>query len=73
MPFRLNDTERRVTREDLADPARGLAIEKRLAEASAPDLRDNTLVEEVGGEYARISPRDPSKKWTPSSAPLVSE
>ncbi len=60
--FRLNDTEPRVRRQDLADPDHATPLLARLEQAGAVDLRDNAVLKRLGGGYALIEPLDPTKR-----------
>lgn len=65
MTFRLDDTGRRVTRQDLADPDCRRRHLDRLLAVGAIDLRGNARVTEVAGYYAMIEPIDPTKRLDP--------
>jgi hypothetical protein len=63
MVFRLDDTARPVTRQDLADPHRGRTLHDRLTEVGGTDLRDNAHFVEYGGGYGTLLPVDPAKTF----------
>ena len=60
--IRIDDTARRLPRQQIADPHHMTLLRVRLEQARAVDLRDNADIVELGGGYATIEPRDANKR-----------
>lgn len=55
-------SNKRITREYLANPFSNLSYHERLVQAGAIDLKDNCIIEDLGNGYCRIVPIDETKK-----------
>lgn len=55
-------SNKRISREFLANPFSNLSYHERLVQAGAIDLIDNCIVEDLENGYCRIIPIDETKK-----------
>lgn len=56
------NSNKRITREYLANPFSGMNYYERLVQAGVIDLTDNCIIEDLGNGYCRIIPIDENKK-----------
>jgi hypothetical protein len=54
-------SDKRITRESLANPFSNMTYHDRLVQAGAIDLRDNCIIEYLGNGYCRHIAIDESK------------
>ena len=52
-----------LTRQRLADPRSDLKLKELLVKSRCVDLRDNWKIQDLGDGYARVVPRDGSRRW----------
>jgi len=55
-------SNKRITREYLANPFSNMSYHERLVQAGAVDLRDNCIIEDLGNGYCRLIAIDGTKK-----------
>lgn len=55
-------SNKRITREYLANPFSNISYHERLVMAGAIDLTDNLIIEDLGNGYCRHIPIDENKK-----------
>ena len=60
---RINSRTPALTRQRLADPRSDLSLKELLSNSRSVDLRDNWVIQDLGNGYARVVPRDRSRRW----------
>lgn len=60
---RINSKKPALTRQRLADPRSDRRLKELLTASRCIDLRDNWVIQDLGSGYARVVPRDRSRRW----------
>ena len=60
---RINSRKPALTRQRLADPRSHLRLEELLTNSRCVDLRNNWVIQDLGSGYARVVPRERSRRW----------
>ena len=60
---RINSRKPALNRQRLADPRRDVRLKEMLTDSRRVDLRDNWVIQDLGYGYARVVPRDRSRRW----------
>lgn len=61
---RINSRKPALTRQRLADPRSDVRLKEMLTDSRRLDLRDNWVIQDLGHGYARVVPRDRSRRWS---------